>query len=468
MKQNLLARLLLFIFVGSFSLTAQATEEVILAGTFHYRGYDTEYPCAWYLDRINGDERWQRTFWHQNILPSDYKDKAEITSFSCMNNKSPNHHCAYVGKYQDKNKKEKPLLLSNEKLHPFDVKSISILPDYLDQANLKAVKCSGSGICIAVGQGVMKTNNQLVPFLITRLNGAWSTSESIITNLPKQAESAELIEGTCDANGCLAVGTYKVGDYTLPLIAASNDLGKTWSYPLEVIAKASPKNASNIKMKKVNCSKDSCIAIGTYEGAENKHVPFVAVSRDKGQSWFFPESIISNMPGGAQSGDVRDFDCNSKACTLVGYFDDLKLPLLAISKDNGTTWNYPIKLDNEASRGFDLVNCRENQCIAVGSEKINDTNHLITSAISKDDGETWTISRTENINLVPIFTALTCTEDRCLISGYSNTPSNTPIVFLSRGDSIGKNWIRYDKELNIPYSHQNTKFLSGGIFIFSR
>lgn len=472
MKKNFLPRGLLLFFIIFFPFTAQANnaidEEIVLvAGTYFNKRVNAERPWFGYRDTFPSP-KWKEDHWFDRLdLPEDLKDKAEITSMSCEKFKYPDvNYCAYVGNYQDRNNKKKPLLLSTHTTFVNFIRPVSTLPTYLDQGSLNTVKCNTSPeICIAVGQGILKTNNQLVPFLVTRNSKNWSASESIITNLPKQAESAELTDGSCDNNGCVAVGSYKIGEYALPLIAVSNDLGKIWTYPLDVIEKMPHKNANNIKIKKVACTKNSCIAAGVYEGAENKHLPFVAVSRDKGQTWFYPETILSNMPGGAHAGDMRDLACNSKICTLVGYFDDLKLPLLAISKDNGSTWTYPITLDNEATNGFDLVTCQENRCVATGSKKINGRNYIITSAITKDNGETWTISHTGNINLVPVLKALSCIKDRCFVSGYSLGPGKTPIMFMSQGDSIGKSWVRHDNQLAIDISREDVKILSSTVYM---
>lgn len=416
-----------------------------------YTNYNTkkEYPLL--LEKKPSENTW-------NFSPEISKDMPKNMSDGGIENTScTKDFCVAAGFYINDSEGEaleQPLLA---RLDPSTSKwsylSLPLPSQY--NAVLTNVDCNASS-CIAVGATETK-DSRFVPLLMTSTDGkSWSVSESVMTNLPKNIKEAEFIHSTCDDNGCIATGLYSQGEGDketfLPLVAVSSDKGKTWNYSMNFMA--NKPNLTELVLRKVSCNPDACVIGGYFiqEGGKDHHVflPFAAVSHDKGQNWFFPETIFTNMPGGVQTSDIIDVTFHNHTAYVVGYFD--KYPLLAISKDKGVTWTYPDDIiKSNVNGGFSSISCFQDRCLAAGTRTLGRIEQPLFAS-SKNNGETWSYDdfwTPENI----MITGATCNHDTCVASAYQERVNglNTLLLYAKNDSSSKLNWQKAEITLPVGY-----------------
>lgn len=209
---------------------------------------------------------------------------------------------------------------------------------------------------------------------------------------------------TCMSGGSFDFFISDQDNGRLPLVALSKDRGTTWTYPATIYSKdALPKPFSFGSLEKVSCHGDMCIAAGSYyENIRESDLqrPLLAVSSDGGTTWAYPSSIYKTaLPETFVTGAFNGASCSDNVCIAGGWFiakDNLTYPLLAVSKDHGVTWSYPESIYTSALpkvakySGFNNVACHENLCVADGSYDIDNTgNHYPLLSQSTDGGVTW-------------------------------------------------------------------------------
>lgn len=180
-------------------------------------------------------------------------------------------------------------------------------------AFFNAASCSGVGSkSICVGAGSYATKGSGFPVLTVSRDGGntWTYPDFIYTKL-KTIVDPEAIGGTfegasCTGTGkkgiCIAAGEYcRKGGICFPLIAVSNNGGKSWSYPSTVyqnLTSTIDPNFKNGYFNNASCSGSVdysfCIAAGQYyNGSES--FPLLAYSIDNGNTWTYPPSIFKNL-----------------------------------------------------------------------------------------------------------------------------------------------------------------------------
>ena len=93
------------------------------------------------------------------------------------------------------------------------------------------------------------------------------------------------------------------------------------------------------------CSGAICIAGGNYQNA-NGNYPLLANSTDAGKTWTY--RITSTYPGMTNDrmtdGYFNAVQCKETICFAAGGYSNgtKNYPLLAVSRDGGTTWSYSI------------------------------------------------------------------------------------------------------------------------------
>lgn len=96
-----------------------------------------------------------------------------------------------------------------------------------------------------------------------------------------------------------------------------------------------------------SCTGTTCIAVGSYIDFNFTQRPLLALSQDSGSSWNYPESIIAPVfttyPY-SNGGVLASASCTGTTCIAAGSYTDTsstQRPLLALSQDSGSSWSYP-------------------------------------------------------------------------------------------------------------------------------
>ena len=401
-----------------------------------------------------------------------------------------------AGSYNDSSNIKRPLLAFSQ-----DSGSSWTFPEFInapqfttypfaDGGEFSSSSCSGK-MCIAAGSyctgSSCSVNYALAesrPLLaLTNDSGStWSYPESITMAEFTPSDTHPLVRGafigaSCNGSTCIAVGTYQDDSISRPFLALSKDSGSSWSYPESVTAPVFTINSFESGfLYSANCNASTCIAVGDYYDNSLTDRPLLTFSNDSGNTWNFPESITAPVftTNFFKEGWLNSVNCYEKNCVAVGVYIDVSNimhPLLALSKDSGSTWTYsesittPVLSPSFADYGtFYDVNCYGTTCIAVGSytDIGGKTRPLLAS--SHDSGSNWSYSdsiSTPVLNTHPFdnegtFYSVSCNGSTCVAVGsYKDANSDTFPLLASSNDS-GNTW-SYSESVTSPvFTPSNT------------
>lgn len=288
---------------------------------------------------------------------------------------------------------------------------------------LSSASCSGSA-CIAVGKYV-STSGITRPLLALnqKPNTDWIYPEIITTpeftpdNTYPFNNNGLFNSASCEGSTCIAVGDYIDNDgNTRPLLALSKNSGTDWTYPTSITESIfTPPNSypyyTYASFNGASCNGSTCVAVGEYASSADDFHPLLAVSKDSGETWIFPDAITApvftpnNTYPYQNYGYFSSVSCNKSTCIAVGAYmatgeidpmDGISRPLLAVSRDSGDTWIFPESITAPVvtptfawTNGFTSVSCNESICIAAGSYTDENSIQRPLLASSQDQGATW-------------------------------------------------------------------------------
>lgn len=369
----------------------------------------------------------------------------------------------------------------------------AISPDFVS-GKLRGASCSGSGknsTCIAAGDYMTQITQ--LPLLAKSSDGGllWTYPESVHQNLKSVIapdflngflESASCSKSTCQTV-CIASGGYCNSSKCFPLLALSKDKGNNWIYPSDIFNDLTTKIDSDFgggSFESSSCTGSGnetiCAAAGTFFTSAAS-LPLVAVTQNGGNTWSYPPSIFSDLPtrighrftGGIFNSTSCTGSGRATVCLAVGTFfrDGPNFPFIAVSRDAGSTWNYPdfiyTKLKKLVDPKFTSGNflgasCtgkgKHAICVAAGTycQSVGCSNGNPLIAVSKNGGKSWTYPPSVFSDLTTkidpnyqlgLFRDVSCTGNEnyniCIATGqYSNDIATFPLVAVSR-DS-GQTW----------------------------
>ncbi len=328
-------------------------------------------------------------------LPASFKSGWFSGSPSCTGN-----YCIAVGSYRD-DKKYLPLLAVTR-----DAGITWSYPDEINSPNFREgmfydSTCIGS-TCMAVGYHYEGTTYPLLA-LSKNYGATWTYVTE--TTLPAPFYREHFSGGiSCSESLCIISGEYDNRTKPWPLLAVSNDKGETWSYPSEIIKSALPPFFMRGKLDGgSSCSGNICVATGYFSDKTTER-PLLAFTNDSGKTWTYPSDIISNLPNQFISGKFYDASCNGNTCVAVGEYKDRQRtrPLLAVTTDMGATWKYPMEITSPIlpttfeSGGLYGISCTDEICLASGSyyydDRIRGYTYMPLLATSYNNGATWSYS----------------------------------------------------------------------------
>lgn len=371
---------------------------------------------------------------------------------------------------------------------------LSVDPN-LQSGLLNAASCTGVGdksLCIASGDYCVDAHcYPLVAVSGKGVNTDWSYPKDIYENLATKIDSdlvnAFLLNASCTGSGnksiCIAAGQYLTPNNVIPLAAVSNNAGKNWTYPTSLFQNLTTSIDPNFKngfFSGSSCTGTACnahcITAGRYCSDELciNEFPLVGVSQNGGKDWVYPNSIFQNLNTSIDPNFVSGFfssaSCtgsgDNSICIAAGEFftQQSNFPLLALTRDGGTTWSYPssifkdlqVKIGPDFKSGyFKSASCNGSGstavCIATGVYSTATTQFPLL-ALSSNGGETWEypaeIFTNLNLTIDPGFVrggfeGAGCSPTGiCTASGSycSDSSCETQFPLLAFSDDNGANW----------------------------
>jgi len=275
-------------------------------------------------------------------------------------------------------------------IYPTAIYNNAVLPTNYLNGRLHNSSCSAA-TCVAAGQ-YRDTNGILRPLLaLSKNSSTWTYPAFLYTNLPANfASNGALFSPSCSGATCIASGQFEDADATrFPLLALSKNGGNSWSYPSAIYNSTNlPDNFNGgASLISSSCDGNICIAAGVYSAGDSDR-PLLAVSRNAGSSWTYPAAIYSNilLPANFSSGSFTAASCSGNLCLAAGYYNrstsDTR-PLLAVTQNGGSSWSYPNAIltnlpTNTTDASFVNASCSGSVCIAVGSYTDNTEPQAIT------------------------------------------------------------------------------------------
>ncbi|MBA2656574.1 MAG: exo-alpha-sialidase [Tatlockia sp.] len=261
-----------------------------------------------------------------------------LKSISCSNKS-----CLAAGTYLDIHNIRHPLLMvSHDKglnwkaaTYKDEKKDFVGNPD----AHLFAATCEGT-YCIAVGESTDSQN--LTTLLLMQSNDSGSTWFKPLITLPPNFISGWFNAVACQANFCIAAGTYSDGEINRPLLIYSGDKGSHWQDHNPDINSELKTFVDYGSYFSTTCNEDGCMAAGSFSNYITTY-PLITVSHNKGQTWIYPSSARTSVPAAELgNGDFINLNCRQKICIATGTYtiDSVYYPLLALSRDSGMNWEF--------------------------------------------------------------------------------------------------------------------------------
>lgn len=376
--------------------------------------------------------------------------------------------------------------------------------------------CTGSGdkgVCIASGywcKGIFCGFSQPL-IAVGKQNGTqWTYPNSVYQNLQTQVdpnlESAYLQRGTCFGSGgnatCIVPGIYNTSNATFPLLALTSNGGSHWTYPTSIhqdLTTTVDPNFTGGQLNTASCTKDACsstcIAAGFFCKSDECNMPFLALSRDKGNTWTFPHAIFENLNTKIDPAFLSAaFDASScvgggsqAICIAAGNYSNgpSTFPILALTQDSGVHWDYPeyifknltVSLRPDFKSGsFQAASCtgtgNKLTCIAAGSFYANTVYPFI--AVTRDKGTHWIYPRFIFTKLKVVvdpnfregsFNGASCTGTGsnaiCIAAGYYCHPDNKCFPLIAASIDSGKSWTYPSSVYSNPTLSIDPTFQSG-------
>lgn len=339
-------------------------------------------------------------------------------------------------------------------------------------ANIRSASCSGE-LCIVAGYDNASSTTPFIAVSTSNANnwvypvggdGTWPID---LTG------NAQFTSASCSGTLCIVVGQYfGIGGFQqFPVIAQSTNSGTTWTYPIDSTTPP-PNLFINSRLNGASCSGNLCIAAGTYE--DNTNANFYALleqTTNGGSSWSnaidrFNGPTLSNYGSFGAYAEFFSASCSGLVCAAAGQYNNniTNIPMVAVTQDGGSSWNYAIDDTHTAkpslfsiNGGFTSTSCSGNLCIAGGTYIDTNAHQQAMLARSTDGGITWTyvIDATTGPSLSnylssAAFYSVSCSGTVCAAGGVYTNTNSTPVPMLAQSTDSGATWTYVIDSNNAP------------------
>jgi hypothetical protein len=320
--------------------------------------------------------------------------------------------------------------------------------DYVNGGSLSGSDCNGS-VCLVAGRYV-NSGGTISPLLGISTDDAttWTFPASITSpaTLPINFNSGAFNTVHCFGSLCLAGGNYtNTTALTRPLLARSNDGGNTWTYPTTIQSNLPGTFSNQGNIFGTGCSGTFCIAAGSYQTAMLVTTPLLTQSTDNGVTWNYISDVPSDYSG---NGVFNDAACSSSHCMAVGRYTSNAIgnpqkPMLAVTANGGASWSYVALLPGDFGNlgTYSGISCSGNICIAAGSYFIAGITKTLLS-ITTDGGATWSLVA----QVLPSdfqsgqYFGASCSGNTCIAVGRYRTTGAANFPLIEQSTDGGVTW----------------------------
>jgi hypothetical protein len=294
----------------------------------------------------------------------------------------------------------------------------------------------------------------------------------------------------------ITVGTYFSGAIQRPLLAVSQNLGDSWIYPDSINAPVfTPTNPNQFEDKGVfygaSCNSSLCIAVGKGEDTLSRNRPLMALSKDAGNTWTYPQQV--NAPVfqpdnvswpfiNSPTNRLNSASCTETLCIAAGTYRGNNRPLLTYSQNYGDTWIYPSSVTmpnlaplNYANGGnFNSTACSNSICIAVGgyNTALPDINRpLLVQSTNSGNSWEYPLAITDPQFLTNQFLnfsdlrGASCSGNTCIAVGLYTSTDTVVRPLLAITQNAGTSWSYPESITNVVFTPANPNpFVDLGVF----
>lgn len=194
------------------------------------------------------------------------------------------------------------------------------------------------------------------------------------------------------------------------------------------------------------------VAVGTYSlPPGNKIFGLSTVSDDSGKTWRLSTGLPPQKTDGTiQNNQIFDVACgySGQHCVAIGSYQKNngvnQFNLSYVSNDGGNNWVFSSSFppDQGTANEINTVSCDNTglKCVALG-DFFTGGNLTLSSYISNDGGNTWTISAGQPItttNSLLFGSACDSTGTKCVAGGFGYGGNNSPVFYVSNDG--GNTW----------------------------
>jgi hypothetical protein len=264
--------------------------------------------------------------------PSDNQN-AHLNGVTCT---SPGN-CVAVGNYEDSSDDGQAMIVTETGGTWNPATEVSVPSDAATTPNgaLKAVTCTSSGNCVAVGTYTNSSSEQEA-MVVTETNGTWAQASVVAPPTNAAGDAYALLTGvSCPSQGnCVAVGNYlsQATPSNKDEVMEATETSSSWGPASEITAPTDDNTGAYlISLSSVSCpSQGNCVATGSYYNSADQ---FQAMTGTESGGMWGQAVEFDDLPSNALTGVVDNTSqdasldsvvcVTSSDCTAVGtYVDD--------------------------------------------------------------------------------------------------------------------------------------------------
>jgi hypothetical protein len=278
-------------------------------------------------------------------------------------------------------------------------------------AEITQISCASTGNCSAIGDYWTDSSGDVLPFVVSEVNGTWGKASQISGLSALDATSVRLTSLSCASPGnCTAVGSYAGSGSDL---VAVNETDGAWG-SAEQIPLQSGLAAVSVVLNSVSCwSSESCVAGGSYETeVEGSNVYQTLVTGESGGSWTDAQQLSNSAT--LNTGDnatIESVSCSTGGDCAAGgsYSTSPGFTEALVATGSGGDWG-----DAEAVPGIIAMNVGESSVDSVscapsgggcsaGGSYVNDsgTQAFVVTGSGSSWGEAEEVPGTAALNTGP-------------------------------------------------------------------
>lgn len=379
-----------------------------------------------------------------SLLPKKDAGNSSISSIRCENKT-----CVAVGSTEEKtNSKTSSKSFVLTSMDEGVTWSLSSIDNHSTAERKLNSVYSSQGDFYIVGE----LNQQ--PLILTSLNNGRTWEESFIANIPSDIRSGYINNINCVEKICIALGKINTKTHNNAILILRKENKTHWKYVDKIIDLPSQFRLDSTTNS--SCSNDLCIIGGKYLNSQEKSIPFLLTSEDKGDSWKFNAvmslPILSDFYTRLIGGSITSISCSPDNCFAAGG--------IMYRKSKEHTSSISFFLRNKRINQWEVhtetvilpssIYCNDQNCLIEGYMNDYDSFMQIAFLVGTTKGENWQLVKMGQIGSEASINSLQCFKHACLAVGYYKENKyykfpKKPLIITS--EDTGRHW-NWEKKID--------------------